>query len=141
MVCAVEFRVNLPDPLRYACGLLRTATQRGARLLVAAQRPVLDELDLLLWTHQPGSFIPHVWLDDPLAAQTPVLLAEQPELARAVPVDALVNFGPGLVSGWDALPRVIELVGERPQDRPAGRDRLRAYRAAGYDPRIIKAGE
>ncbi len=140
MACAVEFRVNLPDPLAYACGLLRTATRHGARLLVTAPRPTLDELDLLLWTRQPGSFIPHVWIDDALAAQTPVLLADAPEPGQAGRVDALVNFGPGLVPGWDALPRVIELVGEASPERIAGRDRLRAYRAAGYDPRIIKAG-
>ncbi|OIQ65355.1 DNA polymerase III subunit chi [mine drainage metagenome] len=140
MGCAVEFRVNLSDPLRYACGLLRTATQRGARLLVAAPQSLLEELDLLLWTHQTGSFVPHVWLDDPLAAQTPVLLAETPDLAQAGRIDALVNFGPDLVQGWDSLPRVIELVGEHSPDKPAARERLRVYRSAGYDPQIIKPG-
>ena len=140
MACAVEFRVNLPDPLRYACGLLRTATQRGARLLVAAPQPFLDELDLLLWTFQPGSFVPHVWQDDPLAAQTPVILASAPDLHQAGRVDALVNLGPGLVPGWDRLDRVIELVGENTADKPAARQRLRAYRAAGVEPKVIPSG-
>lgn len=140
MACAVEFRVNLPDPLRYACGLLRTATQRGARLVVAAPQPFLDELDQLLWTFQPGSFVPHVWQDDPLAAQTPVILASAPELHQAGRVDALINLGPGLVPGWDRLDRVIELVGENIPDKPAARERLRAYRAAGVEPKVIPSG-
>lgn len=140
MVCAVEFRVNLPDPLRYACGLLRTATQRGARLLVAAPQPFLDELDQLLWTFQPGSFVAHVWQDDPLAAQTPVILAATPDLQQAGRVDALVNLGPDLVPGWDRLDRVIELVGELAADKPAARERLRAYRAAGVEPKVILSG-
>ncbi|MGA8007896.1 MAG: DNA polymerase III subunit chi [Thiomonas sp.] len=139
MACDVEFRVNLPDPMRYACGLLRTATQRGARLLVAAPQPFLDELDQLLWTFQPGSFVPHVWLDDPLAAQTPVLLAAMPDLHQAGRVDALVSLGSGLVPGWDSLERVIELVGQNSPDTPAARERLRAYRAAGVEPKIIKS--
>ena len=140
MACAVEFRVSLPDPLRYACGLLRTATQRGARLLVAAPQPFLDELDRLLWTFQPGSFVPHVWQDDPLAAQTPVILSTAPDLRLAGRVDALVNLGPGLVPGWEDLGRVNELVGENAPDQPAARERLRAYRAAGVHPTILSHG-
>ena len=137
MPCAVEFRVNLPDPLRYACGLLRTATQRGARLVVAAPQPFLTELDQLLWTFQPGSFVPHVWQDDPLVDKTPVILASEPDLPQIGRVTALVNLGPDLVPGWEALERVIELVGENAPDKPAARERLRAYRAAGFDPTII----
>lgn len=137
MPCSVEFRVNLPDPLRYAYGLLRTATQRGARVLVAAPEPVLTELDPLLWTFQPGSFVPHVWQDDPLADKTPVILAPLPDLPRAGRVTALVNLGPDLVTGWESLERVIELVSENGPDKPAARERLRAYRAAGFDPTII----
>jgi DNA polymerase-3 subunit chi len=140
MACAVEFRVNLPDPLRYACGLLRTATQHSARLLVAAPQPFLDELDQLLWTFQPGSFVAHVWQDDPLAAQTPVILAATPDLQKAGRLDALVNLGPDLVPGWDSLDRVIELVGEHAPDKPAARERLRAYRAAGVEPKVIPSG-
>jgi DNA polymerase-3 subunit chi len=137
VACAVEFRVNLPDPLRYACGLARTATQRGARLILAAPQPVLDELDLLLWTFQPGSFVAHVWQDDPLATCTPVLLAAEPDLPRAGQVDALVNLGAGLVPGWKQLPRIIELVGDTAPDKPAARQRLRAYRDAGIEPKIL----
>ena len=137
MPCAVEFRVNLPDPLRYVCGLLRTATQRGARLLVAAPQPFLAELDPLLWTFQPGSFVPHVWQDDPLVDKTAVILASEPDLSQIGQVTALVNLGPDLVPGWEALERVIELVGENAPDKPAARERLRAYRAAGFEPTII----
>ena len=137
MPCAVEFRVNLADPLRYACGLLRTATQRGARLVVAAPQPFLTELDQLLWTFQPGSFVPHVWQDDPLVDKTAVILASEPDLSQIGQVTALVNLGPDLVPGWEALERVIELVGEHAPDKPAARERLRAYRAAGFEPTII----
>ena len=137
MSCSVEFRVNLPDPLRYCCGLLRTATQRGARVLVAAPEPLLTELDQLLWTFQPGSFVPHVWQDDPLADQTPVILAPRPDLSQASRVNALVNLGSDLVTGWESLERVIELVSENGPDKPAARERLRAYLAAGFDPTII----
>ena len=137
--CAVEFRFNLPDPLRYCCGMLRTALRGGAatRLLVVGPQPLLAELDGLLWTAQPGSFLPHVWADDPLALQTPILLAEAPNLVALGRIDALVNFGPGLVAGWDTLPRVIELVGAQSPDKPAARQRLRDYRQAGLDPRVV----
>lgn len=135
--CAVEFRFNLADPLRYCCGMLRTALRGGARLLVAGPRPLLTELDGLLWTAQPNSFLPHVWADDPLAPRTPILLAEHPDLSTLGSISALVNFGPALVEGWEGLPRVIELVGVHSPDKPAARQRVRDYRQAGASPQIV----
>lgn len=135
--CAVEFRFNLADPLRYCCALVRTALRQPVRLLLRGPQPLLAELDLLLWTAQPGSFLPHVWADDPLAARTPVILAESPDLSQLGRIDALVHFGPDLLPGWQALPRIIELVGAHSADRPAARQRLRDYRAAGCAPQVI----
>ena len=83
--------------------------------------------------------MPHVWQDDPLVDKTPVILAPQPDLRRVGRLQALVNLGPDMVDGWETLDRVIELVSENGPDKPAARERLRAYRAAGLEPTIIQA--
>jgi DNA polymerase IIIc chi subunit len=49
-----------------------------------------------------------------------------------------VNLAPDPASGWQALPRVIEIVGTSSADRQAGRSRFRAYREAGTEPTTLE---
>ena len=55
----VEFHVNVPDRLQYACRLLRKAYRQGARVLVRAPAPRLMRLDRELWTFVEREFLPH----------------------------------------------------------------------------------
>ena len=65
----VEFHVNLPDRLQYACRLLRKAYRKGVRVAVTASPSVLTEMDRQLWACEPEGFLPHVYLaDKPVAA-------------------------------------------------------------------------
>ena len=58
----VEFHVNLPDRLQYACRLLRKAYRKGVRVAVTASPSVLTEMDRQLWACEPEGFLPHVYL-------------------------------------------------------------------------------
>lgn len=130
----VAFHFNAPDRLQYAARLLRKALARGHRLLVLADPDDLAALDTLLWTLEPGSFIPHALPDDSdsVRLKSPVLLASQ--MPPASSADVLVNLQPRWVEAWSNFPRVIEVVSQDEQDRLAARERWRLYRQQGIEP-------
>ena len=133
----IEFHTGLADKPGYACRLLRKAWRAGNRVVVAGDAVQLNRLDALLWTFEVGEFVPHGRLraGQPVAphlARTPIWLADRP--AEAGTCEVLVNLGPELVPGHEAWPRVIELVADAPDDAAAGRQRWRAYLAAGAQP-------
>lgn len=136
----LEFHTGLPDKLGFAVRLLRKAQAAAARVAVCGNAAELDRLDTLLWTHEPGSFLPHVRLARGRSAKpgwgrTPTWLVD--DAASAPECDTLVNLGPGLAEGWTGFGRVIELVGDGDGDGDevrAGRQRWRTYAEAGHTP-------
>ena len=56
----VEFHVNVPDRLQYACRLLRKASRKGVRVAVTGSPATLSELDRHLWNFEAEEFLPHV---------------------------------------------------------------------------------
>lgn len=127
----IDFHVNAPDRLQYACRLVRKAWRAGQHVVVCCDDPArLAAFDRALWTFAPEDFVPHVMASDPLAAETPVVLTAS---ADATPWhDVLVNLGDGLPAGFARFARLFEVVGDDPRDRELGRDRYRFYRDRGY---------
>lgn len=134
----VEFRVGVADPLAYCCALLRSATAKGARIVVCAAPAVVDALDQSLWTFSQLDFLAHCRVGDALEARSPIVLSERPDVRGLGGRDCLVNLGPELVQGWSELPRVIELVGVDEAAKVAARRRFRSYRDAGFRPRTLE---
>lgn len=132
----VQFHVNVPDPVHYACRLLRKALRQGVRLAVTGPAAALAELDRALWVFEADEFLPHVQRrdDSPSAAQSraPVWLVE--DARHGVPMLVLVNLGAPVTASFDAYPRVIEIVSNDEDDRSAGRQRWRDYLARGCNP-------
>ena len=134
---AVDFHTGLGEKLPYACRLLRKAYRAGRRVVVTGDARDLARLDQLLWTFDPGEFIPHARLragaqPTALLAPTPLWLADEPADAGAC--DVLVNLGPGLLDSAALPARTIELVDTTPEDVAAGRQRWRQHVAAGRTP-------
>ena len=130
----VDFHVNVADKIGYACRLVRKAYRAGGKVVVCGGEPgVLDHFDTALWTFSPLDFVPHVRAADPLADQTPVLLAPPDQRPEALPHhEMLVNLG-GAQPGWfSSFDRLFEIVGLDAADREAGRARWRFYRERGY---------
>lgn len=132
----VQFHVNVPDPVHYACRLLRKALRQGARLAVTGSATTLAELDRALWVFEADEFLPHVKLhgDKPTAVQAraPVWLVEDARHGTAMPV--LVNVGAPVNAAFGAYPRIIEIVSDKDEDRSAGRQRWREYLGRGCAP-------
>jgi DNA polymerase-3 subunit chi len=128
----VEFHSGVADKLDHACRLLRKTQAAGAKVVVGGDRALLDRLDVLLWTFEALSFVPHVRLHgerpgtpSAVHSRTPLWLADAP--AACPHRDVLVNLGPEMVPGWEDFARVIEVVGRDDDDSAAGRQRWRVY--------------
>lgn len=129
------FHLRVADRIGYACRLLRKAYTQDAKVVVCAPAPTLAQLDALLWTSDPASFVPHVRLgpgaqDLPQDDPTPIWLVEDVE--RAPAHDVLVNLGDELVAGFEAFARVIEIVPEDEAAKQAARLRWKHYADRGY---------
>jgi DNA polymerase-3 subunit chi len=135
---SVEFHTGVPDPIDYACRLLRKAYRRGLRVLVTAPEALLSELDRRLWTFDERDFVPHALVQagsatpaPHLVARTPIWLATQ---AAGGEVPALVlNVDAAAPADLRQVERLIEIVGAEPEPAERGRARWRVYRAAGLE--------
>ena len=135
----VDFHLNVPDKIAYACRLVRKIRRAGRQAGVWCDDPVrLREFDTALWAFSPREFIPHVMASDRLAARTPVLLTgSDGDLPHH---DVLVNLGTGLPRFFTRFERLVELVGTAEDDRAQARQRYRHYKDRGYPLETHEAG-
>ncbi len=128
---SIDFYFNAEDRLQVACRLAGKACAQKKKLLIFA--PASDtarRIDNLLWTWQQLSFIPHCAAHDPLAAQTPVLIASD---ATAPPdCDILINLGAECPPFFERYARLLEIVGQDDMGRSQGRARFKFYKERGY---------
>ncbi len=135
----VDFHLNVPDKVAYACRLVRKIRRAGRQAVIWCDDPArLREFDTALWSFSPREFIPHVMASDRLAARTPVLLTStEGELPHH---DVLVNLGTGLPRFFTRFERLVELVGTAEDDRVQARQRYRHYKDRGYPLETHEAG-
>ena len=119
----------------YACRLLRKAHRQGTALAVTGPRAALLEFDRELWTFAAAEFVPHAWTED--AGAVPARLHAStvwlgPEPLAALVHDALLNLGDEPPPGFETFTRVFEVVSADGSDRPAARERWKAYERRGY---------
>ena len=127
----VDFYFNAHDRFEVACRLAGKACAQKKKLLILA--PGADtarRIDTLLWTWQSLSFIPHCRAQDPLAAQTPVLITS--EASDPPDCDVLLNLGDECPPFFERYPRLLEIVGQDEADRGRGRGRFKYYKERGY---------
>jgi len=134
----IDFHFNVEHRLQYACRVVRRARAADCRvLLFSRDADRLARIDAALWTFSALDFVPHVYLESPLAARTPVLLAAS--LLTAAPDCAvLVNLDDEVPAQLPSLggrfERLIEVVSRDDDDRRRARERFRVYRDAGFAP-------
>jgi DNA polymerase-3 subunit chi len=127
----VDFYFNAPDRLQVACRLAGKALAAGERMVVyAPEAELASRVDRLLWTWPATGFVPHCAADDPLAAETPVLIARGEEAPGEVPL--LLNLGADCPPHFARFERLLEVVGTDDAERDAARKRYREYKSRGY---------
>jgi len=131
-VTRVDFYTHAESKLRTACQLCAKAAAQGTRLFVyVPDADTARELDRLLWTTPATGFVPHCRPNDPLAAVTPVIIAEH---ADAPPHDdVLLNLHAEVPTFFSRFRRLVEIVSTDETDRQQARARFRFYRDRGYE--------
>ena len=128
----IDFHTNIPDKIVYACRLVRKAYAANCRVVMLSKEPAqLAALDDALWTFSDQDFLPHVRLDDHLAARTPVILSDA-DAAEFPHYEVLINLSSATPAQFARFERMIEIISLDEEDRAAGRERYRYYQQRGY---------
>jgi DNA polymerase-3 subunit chi len=133
---SIDFYFNAPDRLEVACRLAGKALQQKKRVLIyAPQHDLAQRLDRMLWTAQAVSFIPHCAAEDPLAADTPVLIATElaQDMAPAASCEVLLNLADDHPPYFERHARLLEIIAQDEAQVQAGRARFKYYRERGYE--------
>lgn len=131
----IDFYRYAEDKLRFACRLAATAYERSSRLVVyAPEAERLREFDRALWTYQATKFVPHCFVEAPIAAETPIVLATSGD---ALPHhDVLLNLGDEWPPFFATFERLLEIVANDEADKERARARYVFYHKRGYDIRV-----
>ncbi|MGH8778916.1 DNA polymerase III subunit chi [Paraburkholderia sp.] len=135
----IDFHTNVGDALLYACRLARKAYQAGQPTIVLAEPPRLRAFDGMLWTFSALDFVPHCMAGMAIAAQTPIVLTSN--LDDAPHHQVLLNLGAEVPAQFARFERLLEIVGNAPDELASGRDRYRFYRDRGYALNNYKQGD
>jgi DNA polymerase III subunit chi len=128
---SIDFYFNAADKLQVACRLAAKALAQSRRLLIYAPQPeTAQRIDRMLWTWPATGFVPHCAVNDPAAADTPVLIADGPQADAACEV--LLNLDAATPPAFERFERLLEIVSADDEDRREARARYRFYRERGY---------
>lgn len=129
----IDFYLNAPSRLHVACKIAAKAVGQNLRVVVMAPDEALArEIDRLMWTTPATGFLPHCFSTDPLASETPVVIARNG--ATLPHDDLLLNLGSNPPDAFSRFKRLVEIVsGDDDADKQAARQRFRFYKDRGYE--------
>ncbi len=115
--------------LTVAARLADKAFQQGHRIFInAADETQANELNELLWSFRPASFLPHGLLGQEHCDTIAIGWGQEPENHN----DLLINLQLTIPSFFSRFQRVAEVVTQEPEHLAALRDSWRFYKARGY---------
>ncbi|MDF1765270.1 MAG: DNA polymerase III subunit chi [Gammaproteobacteria bacterium] len=125
------------DRALFACRLTEKALSLGHRVcLFAGSEARAREVDSLLWSFSPTSFIPHdILLGDRPSAERVCIAAET--LPKGCG-DVVINLSSDALAEFDHIARVNEIIIQEPSALEQARARFRHYQQAGTRPEMIK---
>lgn len=130
----VDFHSNVADKLHYTCRLVRKARAAECRIVILnSDVAQLESLNQALWAFSATDFLPHVFVNDALALQTPIILTNN-EIDTLPHHDLLINLNQSMPQHYVQFERVIEIVSSEEQDAQCGRERFRQYQQQGIKP-------
>ena len=127
----IDFYFNAEDRFQVACRLAGKAHAQKVRMVIyAPQHEAAGRIDRLLWTQPAIGFVPHCAAHDPLAPETPLLIAA--DEATPPGCGLLLNLSAECPPHFERFERLLEVVGAADEERAVGRSRYRFYRERGY---------
>lgn len=128
----IDFHSNVADRINYVCRLTRKARAAGHRVILLGQDAAqLSELDDALWRFSDFDFLPHVGAQHPLAARTPIVLADM-GVVDLPHHQTLINLSGATPAHFARFERLFEIISDDDADRKAGRERYVFYKQRGY---------
>ncbi len=117
------------ERLQVAARLADKAFGRGHRIFInAADQAQADELDALLWTFRPSSFLPHGLHGQEHSDTIAIGWGQEPENHN----DLLINLQLEIPPFFSRFQRVAEVVTQEPASLTALRKSWRFYQERGY---------
>jgi DNA polymerase-3 subunit chi len=133
----IDFAFGASEKLSQACQTTLRQYLAGQKMVVfCSDAARLKAFDLQLWAVDDAAFVPHVMATDPLAGQTPVIMASEnlEQVLAQAPAEAwLLNLDEQCPPTVGKLARVLEIVSDAEEDKASARARWRVYQAAGHD--------
>jgi DNA polymerase-3 subunit chi len=127
----IDFYFNASDRFQVACRLAGKALAQKKRMLIYAPEPeTASRIDKLLWTWPAIGFVPHCASHDPLAPETPILIASDADSPREC--ELILNLAEDCPPHFERFERLLEVVPAEDAARQAGRSRYRFYQSRGY---------
>ncbi len=124
--------VQTSDPgqrLRVAARLVDKAFQRGHRVFInATDEAQATELNELLWSFRPASFLPHGLHGQEHSETIAIGWGQEPDNHN----DLLINLQLGIPSFFSRFARVAEVVTQEPDSLAALRKSWTFYKERGY---------
>lgn len=128
---SIDFYFNAQDRLQVACRLAGKAMKQKQRMLIyAPDADTASRIDKMLWTWPAIGFVPHCAVHEPLAAETPVLIASGEDSPHDCEV--LLNLAADCPPHFERFPRLLEVISANEEEKENGRSRYRFYRERGY---------
>ncbi|MDC3266600.1 DNA polymerase III subunit chi [Gammaproteobacteria bacterium] len=128
--------------LRFICRITDKAIRAQNHVFInTTNEKDAHNLNKLLWTFSPGSFIPHVLIDkkpvrpplEPVIVSLDLDQSNNDETYQAKNNwDLMINLAPNVPAFFSRYMRVIEVVDSESARKLEGRDRYRFYKDRGY---------
>lgn len=113
----------------FACKLTEKAQRMGMRVLIAVDsEPAARQLDQLLWTFKPESFIPHQLVGGEKPAPVEITFTEETGDHQGL----LLNLSDKIPSAFSRFERVSEVVIQEAGILATSRERYSFYKSRGY---------
>lgn len=127
----ITFLHNAPDRLSAALDWVRHRFEQRQPVVIYVPHPeTAESVDRLLWTRPALAFLPHCRASDPLADETPIVIAQHLD---ALPnTSYLLNLSDDIPPGFSRFETLVEIVSATGPDKQPARDRFKFYRAQGY---------
>lgn len=114
---------------RFACRLAEQQTKQGQRVfLLAASQPDAQELDQLLWSYTPESFLPHA-MSDADTSDVAVVVGHQ----SRQDFGCVLNLSDAMVREYPGLSAVAEFVLNEETAKARSRSQWNSYKQLGFE--------
>lgn len=115
-----------------ACRLAEQVSRQGQRVYIrAANTEAARELDALLWSFTPESFVPHALKDSPEAAHAPVLIGS--DSSAPTGTHCYLNLGTDAAPEQAGVEVVAEFVLNDPTAKATSRASWATYKQRGWE--------